>query len=71
MSNLFRKQNELYKKQYDLADLKAKCNNYKEFNKIAKAQDEIYKKYMFYKNLNKAMKEVNKNDDKRRNKSSI
>lgn len=64
MSSLFKKQNELYKKQYDLADLKANCDNFKESRRLSKAQDELYKKYMFYKNLNKAMKEVNKNDNK-------
>lgn len=70
MKGLFKKQNELYKRQYDLSDLKAKCNDYKEHRKIAKAQNEVYKKYIFYKNLNKAIKEVEKNDNQRRDKSS-
>ena len=29
MSNLFRKQNELYKQQFDLADLITKCDDFK------------------------------------------
>ena len=58
--SLFERQEELYQKQYGLS--KATFNNidYEQARKIKKEQDETYKKYMFFKNFNKARKEAEK-----------
>ena len=61
--SLFKRQEELYKEQYDLSQVAFAGGNYEQARAIKKKQDEAYKKYMFYKNFNKARKEA-ENDNK-------
>lgn len=61
MLALNKKINEQREKSMSLKAIALNCKDYKKSVDIAKKQDEAYKKFMFYKNLNKALQ--NKKED--------
>lgn len=64
MSNRIKKQNELYWKQKELRDNSMLRGNYDQINDMRKKQDDLYKKYKFYKNLNNAIERKKENENK-------
>lgn len=57
-----KKQNELYWKSKELRDLSMTNGNYEQKEKMRKKQDELYKKFVFYRNLNSAIERKKKNE---------
>ena len=57
-----KKQNELYWKSKELRDLSMTNGDYEQKEKMRKKQDELYKKFVFYRNLNSAIEREKKNE---------
>lgn len=55
MADRMRKQTELYRKSKELRDLTMARGSFEQKIKVRKKQDELYKQFEFYKNLNKAI----------------
>lgn len=66
MSNRIKKQNELYWKQKELRDMSMIGGNYEQVGKMRKKQDDLYKRFKFYKGLNKALERKNDENNETR-----